>query len=158
MRGYKCGFAVVLAVAVLAVAGCANRAGERENHGAMRVGIVHMVPVLKELPEYKQGSEDYEKERLELFKDLKPGGDWKKYAESHKEAIEKSAQKWDDSRRKILDRIAEKVRTAAEAVSKDKKIDIVLVDAPWRPVVQTLAVDITTEVIYNLRETGKSVH
>lgn len=158
MRGLKTGVAVVLVVAALAAIGCASRATERDGRGSMRVAIVNMEPILKELPEYRQMSDEYEKERLELYKDLKPGMDVKKWLEEHKDEINKSAQKWADSKGKFLDKVAEKVRVASQAVSKDKKIDIVLVNAPWFPVKQTLAVDITADVIYNLRETGKSVH
>lgn len=158
MNRFKFGVTMVLMVAALASFGCSRAAKGPEGHVAMRVGIVNMVPILSELPEYKQMSEEYEKERLELFKDLKPGMDLKNYAEQKKDAINKSAQKWADSKRKFLDKVSEKVRLASEAVSKEKKIDIVLVNAPWYPVKQTLAVDITSDVIFNLRETGKSLH
>jgi len=151
-------------IAVLAVClvlgGCVSQAQQQEGKPAIRVGIVNLDRVLPELPEYRDYSEKYVKERLQLYKDLKPNEtDLKGYfTDKKRQEIEGSVKKWDELKRKFLERTREKVRAAADQVAREKKIDIVIVNAPWYPVSQRMAVDITTDIILALRESGKAVH
>jgi Skp family chaperone for outer membrane proteins len=149
---------MLLVVALgLASAGCVSQA--QQLHPTLRVGIVNLDRVLPELPEYRQYSDQYVQERARLFKDA--GTDPKqveKYLKDKQAEVQQSIQKWDETRRKFLDQVSEQVRVAANQVARDKQIDIVLVNAPWFPVSQRMAVDITTDVIYALRDNGKSVH
>lgn len=144
----------------LAGVGCVSQAQQLKP--TLRVGIVNLDRVLPELPEYRQYSDQYLQERERLFKDL--GNDPKAVEQylkdsTKKQEIEQSIQKWDDTRRKFLDKVSDQVRVAANQVARDKQIDIVLVNAPWFPVNQRLAVDITTDVIYVLRDAaGKTAH
>jgi len=156
----------VLVAAVLAVSGwlftgCGAQA-QQEHKSAMVVGIVHVDRVLPELPEYRQYSEAYQTEREALFKGLKQPNDpraLQSFLDSDKkQEIQKSVQKWDEKKRKFLDETMDKIRAASETVSKEKNIDIVIMNAPWYPVSERMALDITTDIIITLKESGKTVH
>jgi len=147
-------------ILVCGLAGCVSQA-KQENRMPMVVGIVHMDRVLPEIPAYRDLSEKYETERLKLFEGLKAPQDPKALQEfmqdaKKKQEIEKSVQKWDEARRQFVDKTMDEVRAAAEKVARDKDVDIVLVDAPWYPVRERLAVDVTTDVIITLKESGKA--
>lgn len=152
---------VVLMVVGFACAGCVSRAQQLKP--TLRVGIVNLDRILPELAEYRQYSDQYLQDRERLFKDVgdqnNPQTMQKLFAdEKKKQEVEQSIQKWDDTRRKFLDRVSDEVRTASNQVAHDKGIDIVLVSAPWFQVSESMAVDITTDVIFALRDTGKTIH
>ncbi len=145
-------------LATMLLGGCVSHA-RQENRLPMVVGIVNLDRVLPELPEYREYSEEYLRERSTLFKGLKPGQDMKAFLTKPKQQeIEQSYQKWDEKKRKFLDQTMDKVRVAAQQVSREKRIDIVIVNAPWYPVSERMAVDITTDIIIALKEAGKTVH
>jgi len=144
----------------LGAAGCVSRA-QQLKPTTLRIGIVDMDRVIMELPKYHELSDRYLQERAQMFREIGNDPDaMKKFLadEKKKEEIEHSVQKWDDERRKFLDQANDDLREAASQVARDKGIDIVLVNAPWHPVYQRMAVDITTDVIFVLRESGKTVH
>ncbi len=148
---------VLLAAVCILGPGCSRQAQQPR---LLRVGIVNLDRILPKLPEYQRYSEQFVSERQHLFRDM--GGNplaIKKYLmnEKNKEALAQSVQKWDDTQRRFVDQVTDEVRTAASAVARDKKIDIVLLNAPWYPVSEQMAVDITTDVILQLHETGKLV-
>lgn len=150
---------VVALLSVALLAGCVSQA-KQENRLPMVVGIVNVDLILPQLPEYREYSDKYQKERQELFKGMKP--DPKSLnsfmTPDKKKEIEKSVQKWDELKRKFLDQTMDKIRTAANKVARDKHIDIVLVNSPWFPVGERMAVDITTDVIIALKESGQAAH
>lgn len=150
---------VALTALSIAVGGCVS--GAQQLKPTLRVGIVNLDRILPELPKYRHFSDQYLQERESLLKDMgKDPAQMQKFLgdERKKLEIEQSIQKWDNTRRRFLGEVSDVVRTAAERVAQEKRLDIVLVNAPWFPVSQRMAVDITTDVIYALRETGKTVH
>lgn len=146
---------VVLLAAVVGavVVGCTSQAQQLKP--TLRFGIVHLERILPELEEYKQFSEQYVEDIKRLRQEV--GTDPKKVQEfmkdeQHRQALEQSVQKWDVTRRKFLDKLSEDVRAASVVVAKQKEIDVVLVSAPWLPVEERMAYDITIEVLQQLKE------
>lgn len=155
--GLRSWVSVLLVLSGLVAVGCVSQA--QQARVPLRVGIVNLDRILPELPEYRQYSDAYEAERTRLYQGLQTDQNGNaKVDEQKKQEIEQANQKWDDTKRKFLEKVSDQIRLASNQVARDKQIDIVLVNAPWLPVNQRLAVDITTDVIYVLRDRGKSVH
>lgn len=147
-------YIVLLAAVIGAVAvGCTSQA--QQQNRTPRFGIVYLERILPELDEYKQFSDQYVEDmkrlRQEIGTDPKQAQEFMK-DEQHRQAVEQSMQKWDATRSKFLDKLSEDVRVASAAVAKQKDIDVVLVSAPWWPVRETLAYDMTLEVLQRLKE------
>ena len=147
---------------MLMIAGCLSHASQQaDSRPAIRVGIVNLDRILPELPEYKQYSEAYQKERKELFRDVKipkRPNQIPNISTQKRQEIEASVQKWDEKKRQFLENTLQGVKAASDQVVREKGIHIVLMSSPWLPVSQRMALDITTDVILTLREQGKTVH
>lgn len=146
---------VVLLIALVGAitAGCTSHAQQLKP--SMHFGIIHLERILPELDDYKQFSDQYLEDIKRLRQEI--GSDPKKAQEfmrdeQHRQALEQSVQKWDVTRRKFLDKLSDEVRAASTVVAKQKDIDVVLVSAPWLPVDERLAYDITIEVLLQLKE------
>jgi Skp family chaperone for outer membrane proteins len=148
----------------LMTAGCVTHAAAQQKDDykpAIHVAIVDLGRILPELPEYKEASDEYAHERLELLKDVKmpsKPGQFPDVPKAEQDKVNAAVRRWDDKKIKLMADVGAKVRAASERICKDKGIDIVLVNAPWLPVSQRMAVDITTDVILALRDQGKTVH
>jgi Skp family chaperone for outer membrane proteins len=155
------GIGLLLAISLLA-GGCVSRAQQRDGRLPMLVAIVNVERILPELPEYREYSEKYMQDREKLFDGLPSVSDEQKLkaflSDSKRQEIEKSVQKWDELKRKFTEQMMERIRASANAVAREKGIDVVLVSAPWHKVGQRMAVDITTDVILALKESGQTVH
>lgn len=148
---------MLFAVLTAASVGCTSRG--QEASPALRVGIVYLDRILPQLKEYQEFSDQYVQDRMRLLKDF--GTDPKRVEQmlkddTRRQEVEQSIQKWDQTRRKFLDRLSDEVRTASVTVAKDKQIDVVLQSAPWLPVNERMAVDITTDVMFALNEARKA--
>lgn len=150
---------VLLGVALTGAftSGCASRA--HADKAGLRFGVVNLERILPEIDDYKKFSEQYVQERQRLIGEL--GTDPKKVEaflkdDQRKQELEQSIQKWDQTRRKFVDKLTEEIRTASTAVAKEKNLDIVLIDTPWLHLYQRLGYDITIEVQAELKDGKKA--
>ena len=131
---------------------------EDQPPGTLRIGIVNVGRVLSETPEYQQYSQEYIDDRKKLFNPgaAKNPSQFKNVLLQRKTEIQAAEQKWDKIKAQFTQRITDKIRQSSEQVEKDKKLDFVLMDAPWypeSPLRQFGAVDVTTDVLLAMKNT-----
>lgn len=150
----------VLALALLGIglAGCNNASSSSPQTFA--VGVVDVERILPKLTEYNQAGDKYLNERKELFKGLSPKAtkaEMDRFLTPEKRReIQQSEQKWEEYKAKLKDDTVEKVRASAAVVAKDKHLGLVLVTTPWKPLSQRMGVDVTTDVLIDMQNSGKA--
>ena len=162
MRLLLCG-----ALACLVLAGC-EKGGAPAAPGAsaakLVTGRVDTAVVLQADPEYQKNAEAYLKEQVTLrdkyfeqFKSARESGDENKKKQigaAYQDAEQKLNDKWNQKTNDFLKSRHDKLRAAAEAIAKDQKIDLVVVDSAKYPSVEYGATDITSEVLAKLQGGG----
>ena len=146
-----------LGLGVTLLAGCASVSAPEQ---PLTVGVVEVDRILPKVSEYREASDKYESERAKLFSGLSPkasAAEVKQFMTAAKQReIEQSVEKWETFKIKFQDDTINKIRTSAATVAKDKKISLVLVSSPWRPLSQRMAVDITTDVLLDMQTSGRA--
>ncbi|HEY3998324.1 MAG TPA: OmpH family outer membrane protein [Candidatus Xenobia bacterium] len=123
---------------------------------ALSIGIVDVNRIIQEQPEYQQYSQQYMDERKKLFDPgkAKTSAQFKNVLVQRRNEIQEAEEKWGKIKQQFIVDITTRIQKASDQVMKDKKLDFVLMDAPWypgAPLHQSGAVDITTDVLLALK-------
>ncbi len=149
---------MALGLSMMALVGCGPT-------GKLTTGTVNTVALVQSDPDYQKMASDYAKARVELQKKInatirEAGGpsnlsqtDLNKFRQMNAELD----KKWFSKTQEFLKARFAHISEAAEAVSKDKRIDLVLVDTPGYPTVEYGAVNITQDLELKLQQTPAKV-
>jgi Skp family chaperone for outer membrane proteins len=155
--------AAALGLACSVMGGCTSSSSTASSSAASTfvVGVVDVERILPKIAEYNQAGDRYLRERSQLFKGLSPKATRAEadrfFTADKKREIQQAEQKWDEYKLKLQEETLDKVRQSATTVAKDKHLGLVLVSAPWRPLNQRMAVDITTDVLVDMQNSGHAV-
>jgi len=124
--------------ALLLISGCAEKKEPI-------IAYIDTDQLLIKWDKYKDYGDSYIKERQEWARRLSDTS--RKTTAADQVEYMKAMQKWDSKMKEIRDEI----RAAATKVAHDKKYDVIIDNATTTPVIETGGVDVTTEVLKELR-------
>ena len=153
-RGWKSWIVPVAMVAIgagvaLGTVGCEPK--------ELKTGTVDTAKLLQYDEEYQKLAQQYFNERVKLTAELREavastGGEIKDQATYDKftKAEADLNKEWAKITHEFIDRKMEKVEKACAVICKNKGIDMVLLDSPQNPVVESGAIDISPDVMVEL--------
>ncbi len=153
-RGWKSWIVPVAMVAIgagvaLGTVGCEPR--------ELKTGTVDTAKLLQYDEEYQKLAKQYFDERIKLTNELRKavastGGEIRDQATYDKftKAEADLNKEWTKITHEFIERKMDKVEKACAIISKNKGIDLVLLDSPQNPVVESGAVDISSDVMVEL--------
>ncbi|MGV8124150.1 MAG: OmpH family outer membrane protein [Candidatus Xenobiia bacterium LiM19] len=131
-------YAMVALFALLIIAGCAEKKEPV-------IAYIDTDQMLIKWEKYKDYGDAYIKERQEWTRRLSDPA--RKTTAADQVEFTKSMEKWDAKMKEIRDEI----REAATKVAKDKKYAVIIDNATTSPVIEAGGVDVTVEVLKELR-------
>ncbi|MEW6278193.1 MAG: hypothetical protein AB1758_06195 [Candidatus Eremiobacterota bacterium] len=141
--------------AALCLLGGAAGCGKQK---AMTIGTVDTVALVQSDPDYQKMAVDYLKERASVQEKTQKLVRTAPQSEATRKTIEnlnkELDKKWFEKTQKFLDARFQGIQGAAEAICKEKDIDLVLVDTSNYPTVEYGAVNITQDVELKLQQGG----
>ncbi|MHB2018488.1 MAG: OmpH family outer membrane protein [Candidatus Xenobia bacterium] len=148
--------ALVLVMVVFGSVLSVRAAAGADKPPVMRVGLVNVLRVLGEMPEYRKKSEEYLQDRKKLFDvaGAKSNKDVQKILKSREPEIQAAQEKWEKVKLDFINDAEAKIRAASDKVMKDKGLSFVIMDSPWYsggPLHQYGAEDITTDVLFAMQ-------
>lgn len=146
------GLTVAAAGVLGLLAGCTS-------HGPkMKVGVVNTARIVAEHPDYQSINIQWMEERVKMQSMVPADPD--ALSVSERNALQQKLQKEADARSKEFDKLArdfmqkmqDGVKQSAEAVAKQKGIDLVIIDTPGYPtVLYNSGENITTDILLRMK-------